>query len=106
MLDFESAFFLGCLGGFIAEGVNIFGENRRGRRSSGVPRDVFTWARFIFWIFAGGVVAWVHDPGDAPLPKLVAFQLGLTGPLVLERLARALPAGDPGTTDVEDQPPA
>ena len=93
---YDSAFLLGCLGGALAEGAHIFGVNRSGARGHGFPKSRFQWASALFWVLAGGLLAFAQDEHQ-DLGRYVAIQLGAAGPLIVQKISGEVPQGGPGS---------
>jgi len=54
-------------------------------------KDVFYWLPYVIWPFLGAFLGYFYDDASAPLGKIVAFQIGLSAPLILRALASAVP---------------
>jgi hypothetical protein len=97
-MDAKTAFFLGVLGGLLAQ----FGRISTLRVTvKGLPQYVrhwLYWVQSIGWVLSGGVLAFVHTlEAGAKLTAWVCLNIGLTAPLIVQAVARGTPAGRPGT---------
>lgn len=89
----------GALGAFAAEIISLRAMYQDRRRDWGRfrKRPGFWLLEILYILIGGGVVAAMNASLTAKLVPLVAINLGATWPLVLERVHRSLPAGDPGS---------
>ena len=84
-------FGLGCIGGVLAELLHWWGL----RRSPQLPqylKSAFYWAITLAMIVAGGFIAWLYF-GNRADPVLVVH-VGLSAPLILQKLATTIPETD------------
>jgi hypothetical protein len=54
-------------------------------------KDPLYWLAFAVWPIVGGFFGFLFDDDRAPLSKVVAFQIGMSAPLILRALANAVP---------------
>jgi hypothetical protein len=54
-------------------------------------KDPLYWIAFIAWPLLGGLVGYLHTDPNAPLGRVVSFQLGLSAPLILKTAANVIP---------------
>ena len=88
----------GALGGAVGEFLAL----TRYRRQKRMPAFLKTWNYWLqagAWVGIGGLVAfmWLQSAHDILL--VVPFQLGLTAPLAIHRMAANLPDIGPGSTE-------
>jgi hypothetical protein len=81
-------FLMGCAGGAVAEVLHWWAL----RRDEKLPRyaaSVFYWAITAVMLLCGGLVTWLYFGERAE--GLVALHVGLSTPLILQKLASSMP---------------
>jgi hypothetical protein len=97
-MDAQAAFFLGVLGGLLAQLGRM--STLRVTSAKGLPKYIrhwWYWAQAVCWVLAGGLLACAYTMDGARLTALVCLNVGLTAPLIVQTLARSAPAGRPGS---------
>ena len=84
----ESVFWTGCAGGVAAEVLHWWGL-RESPQLPAYAKSVFYWAVTLAMVLAGGVLAWLYFGERAE--ALVAAHIGLSAPLMLQKLATSVP---------------
>jgi hypothetical protein len=82
---------IAALGGLIVSILNLL-------EIPNIPKDrkpdvhsLSYWITFLAWPILGGVVGFLYNDPVSPLNKLVAFQLGISSPLLLRSMANVIP---------------
>ncbi len=89
----SQAVILAFLGGIALDALNICELQNVPKERRPNFKDVLYWLPYIFWPILGGFLGYLFDDDRAPLSKIVAFQIGLSAPLILRALANAVPSG-------------
>lgn len=55
-------------------------------------RSLIYWLQYVFWPILGGLLGFIYDDAKAPLSRVVAFQIGLSAPLIIRSLANVVPS--------------
>ncbi len=55
-------------------------------------RSPIYWLPYVFWPILGGLLGFIYDDPKAPLSRVVAFQIGLSAPLIIRSLANVVPS--------------
>lgn len=66
-------------------------ELRHVPKESRPDLDLVYWLAFLIWPVLAGFVAYVHNDPVHPLGKLLAFQIGLSCPLILRSMSSVIP---------------
>jgi hypothetical protein len=83
-----NVFLLGCAGGVLAEVMHWWGL----RREDKLPRyltSAFYWIVTGIMVVCGGLVCWIYFGARAE--GLVALHIGVSTPLILQKLATSIP---------------
>ena len=94
------AIFIGILGGFVGEFVKWY--HQREKLSASWPvyaKSKSYWVLTGLMIIMGGGLVWLHILNGTSLGVFIAFNVGLTAPLVLSEAKNFLPQIEPGTSD-------
>src|SRR5579863_2710604 len=54
-------------------------------------RSPIYWLQYIFWPILGGFLGFIYDE-NAQLSRVVAFQIGLSAPLIIRSLTNVIPS--------------
>ena len=83
--------FLAALGGLTASFMNLLeiGKLPKDRRPD--LKDWLYWLNFVGGPLLGLLVGFLYSEGPTPLGRLVAFQLGLSAPLIVRSAANVIP---------------
>jgi len=54
-------------------------------------RSPIYWLQYLFWPILGGFLGFIYDE-TAHLSRVVAFQIGLSAPLIIRSLANVIPS--------------
>jgi hypothetical protein len=89
----------GAVGGFVAELVAVTRHrmDTKGKR----PRAFRTWWYWsigVGWVFVGALLAYLTLADASGFGRSVPFQIGLTAPLLIERLLALPPETSAGTS--------
>lgn len=77
---------IGAGGAAVAQFLVVATTLERGQWPVRFKRPAY-WLAVIVWLVVGGFVAWLN----APLPDVVAFQVGLSVKLLVAQLGRGIP---------------
>jgi hypothetical protein len=61
-------------------------------------KDLFYWLPYIIWPLLGGLLVYLYESSGTQLNSLIAFQVGLTAPLIIKALISAVPKQIPTIT--------
>jgi len=84
-----AVFLVGTAGGAANELLHWWGL-RENRNLPAYGKQILYWIITLAMIVLGGGLAWLQFGGTAQ--ALIAFQIGLAAPMVLQKLAKAVPA--------------
>lgn len=84
--------FLAAMGGIAINLLNLveLGNVPKERRPD--LKDFFYWLPFGVWPLLGGFVAYVHNEPAHQLGNLLAFQIGVSCPLILRSMSNVIPS--------------
>jgi hypothetical protein len=84
----QEIFWIGCAGGALAEILHWW-NLKESPQLPAYARSIFYWGITIAMVLAGGLIAWIYfgDRGEA----IVAVHVGLSTPLILQKLVTSVP---------------
>ena len=91
---------IGGLGGFAAELAQWFRLRRTLHR--GLPdwsKSWLYWVLTLLMVGIGAVLVWLHIQIGGPMNAFLAFNIGLSAPLILTNLSGQIPRIEPGTSN-------
>ncbi|MEX3953927.1 hypothetical protein AB4Y40_40315 [Paraburkholderia sp. EG287B] len=86
-ITFQLLIVLAALGGFVLNMMNLWEDSKKPRKER-IPKDFLYFLFFVFWPFAGALLAWVYALDGSVLRPLLAFSIGLSAPTTIQALLR------------------
>ena len=84
----QAVFWVGCAGGALAELFHWWGL-RAAPQLPAYAKSPLYWVITIAMVFAGGLVAWLYFGARAE--AIIAAHVGISAPLILQKLATSIP---------------
>lgn len=88
---------LAVIGGVVIDVLNLIELQHVPKEQRPDFRSVLYWLPYLAWPFLGGLLGFLYTSPAAPLGKVVAFQVGLSAPLILRTMANTIPVKPPQT---------
>ena len=82
---------IGCLGGLAIDALNLMELQNIEPSKRPNFKDFFYWLPYIAWPLLGGLLAFLYEASDTHLKPIIAFQVGVTAPLIIKAMAGAIP---------------
>jgi hypothetical protein len=95
-----SVFAVGCAGGALAELLHWW-NLREAVQLPAYARSPLYWGLTLLMVLAGGFIAWIYFGAHAE--AIIAVHVGLSTPLILQKLVTSLPA-DKGAKNIVTLP--
>ncbi len=91
---------IGILGGLVAELASWFTIRRELHK--GLPdwsKSRFYWTITALMALTGGLLVWLYTVSGTMMTAILAFNVGVSAPLVLEKMGRQTRPFEPGASD-------
>jgi hypothetical protein len=82
---------IGFLGGLAIDALNLMELQNIEPSKRPNFKDVFFWLPYIAWPLLGGLLTYLYEASDTHLKPMIAFQVGVTAPLIIKAMAGAVP---------------
>jgi hypothetical protein len=85
---------MGVMGGFVLDIMNFieFANTPKDRRPD---LDMIYWLAFLAWPLLGGFLVYLYNGEPTQLTRVVAFQIGMSSPLILKAMVTTIPKQTP-----------